>query len=152
MEPEQNTSPGPHGVSIKSRTMSLCPGSFTPNLFSVTAFGSFSLSPLLSCVIDDLSLESQVLKVPITDQNLCKSSCLMMIFLRFHPHTSHMPKVELMVTRQDFTDDPHFLPLLPVTTTPSLSRTCSLTTLLPGLQDVLAYPSVPAQTDNFHGT
>ena len=33
---------------IKSRTMSLCPGSFTPNFFSVASFGSFSPSPLIS--------------------------------------------------------------------------------------------------------
>lgn len=111
------------------------------DLLHQTYFLSLHLGPFLflhffPCVIDDLSLESQVLKVPITDQNLCKSSCLVVIFLRFHPHTSHMPKLELMVTRQDFTDDPHFLPLLPGTTTPSLPRTCSLTILLSGLQTV----------------
>lgn len=114
--------------------------------------GPFLFLHFFPCVTDHLSLESQIPMVSIIGQTLCKSSCLVAIFLRFHPHTSHMSKVEFMVTSQDFTDDPHFLPLLPVTTTPFLPRICSLTILLSGVQDVLAYPSVPAQTHTFHGT
>ena len=115
--------------------------------------GPFLFLHLFPCVTDHLSLESQIPMVSIIDQTLCKSSCLVAIFLRFYPHTSHMSKVELMVTSQDVvTDGPHFLPLLPVTTTPFLPRICSLTILLSGVQDVLAYPSVPAQTHTFHGT
>lgn len=127
-----------------------------PDLLRQTSFlslhlGSFLFLHLFPCVTDYLSFESQILRVSIIGQTLCKSSCLVAIFLRFHPHTSHMSKVELMVTSQDFTDDPHFLPLLLVITIPFLPRICSLTILLSGVQDVLAYPSIPAQIHTFHG-
>lgn len=119
--------------------------------FLLLHLGPFLLLHLFPCVTDHLSFESQILRVSIIGQTLSKSSCLVAIFLRFHPHTSHMPKVVLMVTSQYFTDDPHFLPLLPVTTIPFLPRICSLTILLSGVQDVLAYLSIPAQTHTFHG-
>ena len=69
----------------------VCPGYFPQDLFIITAVVSFPLSCLcfLPYVTDHLSLESQILMVPIDDHahTLCKSTCLVVISLGSHPHT-----------------------------------------------------------------